>query len=232
MRFGVGGCCVMKRWWRGLISLQGAARPSKAGLAFEKSERGAFSTCALFTLTRVWSDTMRTIALGAVTELQVARGSAESAIRSFPRSASSRPLRHTLYHKTPPQQHPGMWKPNPTDRITEYESRLSIPDPVPCNLATSRRLVTIPEITISVNRSTLKAQATDSALPSSTASCHPVQSLHASLRIGHSHDRTGNLWISRTSCVFDRFKGQGSSADNRSNLTTTSARKSAPFTCD
>jgi hypothetical protein len=146
MRFGVGGCCVMKRWWRGLISLQGAARPSKAGLAFEKSERGAFSTCALFTLTRVWSDTMRTIALGAVTELQVARGSAESAIRSFPRSASSRPLRHTLYHKTPPQQHPGMWKPNPTDRITEYESRLSIPDPVPCNLATSRRLVTIPEI--------------------------------------------------------------------------------------
>ena len=78
----------MKRWWRGLISLQGAARPSKAGLAFEKSERGAFSTCALFTLTRVWSDTTRTIALGAVTEFQVARGSAESAIRSFPSKAS------------------------------------------------------------------------------------------------------------------------------------------------
>jgi hypothetical protein len=136
MRFGVGGCCVMKRWQMGLSSLQGAARSSKAGPAFEKSERGAFSTCALFTLTRVWPDTMRTIALSALTELQVARGSAESAIRSFPRSASQRPLKHALYHTTQTHRRPGMWRPNPTDQLTQYESRLSIPDPVPCDPVT------------------------------------------------------------------------------------------------
>lgn len=60
-----------------LQQLKGTARVSKAGLAVEKSGRGAFSTWAAFMLIKLWPDRPRTNVLGAVTEPQVARGSAE-----------------------------------------------------------------------------------------------------------------------------------------------------------
>jgi hypothetical protein len=96
--------------------LKSTARPSKAGLALEKRERGAFSTRAAFILTRVRPDTSRTSVLNAVTE--PTSRSRVSKVRDslLPRSASPRPLPDALFHKTKAHRHSGMWRPSPTDQ--------------------------------------------------------------------------------------------------------------------
>jgi hypothetical protein len=149
---------------------------------FEKSERGAFSTCASFTLTRVLPDAMRTVVLGAVT-VRVAGESAKSATRSFSvvsnlTTSHERPIitrhRRTNIHTFGDPTYP-------TDRITECESRLWIPDPsplVPSNLSGHR------DGPRSHNISEPERSMRKTRTPGSITSCHPLHSLHTSLRHG------------------------------------------------